>query len=540
MAKTYSPEELNQFSKKTLIGVILSMQDQLTQLNANLERLIEQIASANNKRYGRSSEKLDVIAEQLELELIFNESEKTVEGLYVVEPPEDVVIEVRRRKQKGKREEDLKALPVKVIEHTLPEEKLREIFGKNGWKQLPDEVYKRVRAEPAVYSVEEHHVAVYAGKDNQTIVKAERPRDLLRSSIVTPSLAASIMNAKYVNGLPLYRISQEFLRNDIHISRQVMANWMIQCAERYLGTLYDYLHKELYRYHVLQADETPVEVSKDGRPANSKSYMWIYRTGKNDKETPIILYEYQKTRKADHPREFLKDYTGVVVCDGYSAYRKLDRENEKIRFAGCWAHARRRFAEALKAVPKAAKESAKDTVAYEALKKIGSIYHLDNLLSGLEAEERQRQRQMTVKPQVEAFFAWAKEIQANGKLAKGKTLEGISYCISQEEALKVFLSDGDVPLDNNATEGALRSFCLHKHAWKLIDSIDGAKSSAIIYSMTETAKANGLNPFRYLEYVLSVLKDHQNDTDYNFIESLLPWSKRLPEICRSKAKNTKM
>ena len=287
---------------------------------------------------------------------------------------------------------------------------------------------------------------------------------------------------------------------------------------------------------MLQADESPVEVSKDGRPANSKSYMWIYRTGKNDKETPIILYEYQRTRNADHPRKFLKDYSGIVVCDGYSAYRKLDRENEKIRFAGCWAHARRRFAEALKAVSKAAK----DTVAYEALKKIGSIYHLDNLLSGLEAEERQRQRQMTVKPQVEAFFAWAKEIQANGKLAKGKPLEGISYCISQEEALKVFLSDGDVPLDNNATEGALRSFCLHKHAWKLIDSIDGAKSSAIIYSMTETAKANGLNPFRYLEYVLSVLKDHQNDTDYNFIESLLPWSKRLPEICRSKAKNTKM
>ena len=130
--------------------------------------------------------------------------------------------------------------------------------------RLPDEIYKRVRVQPAVYTVEEHHVAVYAGKDNQTIIKADRPKNLLRNSLLTPSLAASIMNAKYVNGLPLYRISQEFLRNDIHISRQVMANWMIQCADRYLGILYDRLHKEMYQFHVLQADETPVMVTKDG------------------------------------------------------------------------------------------------------------------------------------------------------------------------------------------------------------------------------------------------------------------------------------
>ena len=538
MQKIYSPEELNSFSRETLVAVILSMQDQLVQLNTNMERLIEQIASANHQRYGRSSEKLDVIAGQLELELIFNEAEALTETLYVVEPAEEDVIQVTRRKKKGKREADLKDLPVEVIPHTLPEEKLQEIFGPDGWKQLLDEIYKRVRVQPAVYTVEEHHVAVYAGRDNQTIVKADRPKELLRNSILTPSLAASIMNAKYVNGLPLYRISQEFLRNDIHISRQVMANWMIQCADRYLGPLYDYLHNRMYRFHVLQADETPVKVSKDGRPANSKSYMWVYRTGKEYGDTPIILYEYQKTRKADHPREFLKGFTGVVVCDGYSACRKLDRESETIVFAGCWTHARRYFADALKALPKKEHPAAKDTVAYEAIKRIGAIYHLDNQLSDLKPDERRKQRQINLKPLVEAFFAWAKEIQASGRLSKGKTLDGINYCINQEEALKVFLDDGKVPLDNNATEGALRSFCLHKHAWKLIDSIDGAKSSAIIYSITETAKANNLSPFRYLEYVLTVMKDHQEDTDYCFMEELLPWSEQLPEICRSKAKTT--
>ena len=199
---------------------------------------------------------------------------------------------------------------------------------------------------------------------------------------------------------------------------------MIQCADRYLGILYDYLHKELYRFHVLQADETPVMVSKDGRPTNSKSYMWIYRTGKLYKDTPIVLYEYQRTRKAEHPREFLKDYAGVVVCDGYCAYRKLDRENPDIIFAGCWAHARRYFSDALKALPKAAQKTAKDTVAYEALKRIGAIYHLDNQLSDLKSDERKKQRQMTVKPLTEAFFVWAKEFSLVDVFPRGKRWKG--------------------------------------------------------------------------------------------------------------------
>ena len=538
MAKVYTEEELNSFSRETLMAVILSMQDQISQLNANMERLIEQIADANSKRYGRSSEKLETISGQLELELIFNEAEALTETLYVVEPVEEDVIQPRHRKSKGKREADLKDLPVEVISHTLSEERLQDVFGTDGWKQLPDEIYKRVRVQPAVYTVEEHHVAVYAGKDNQTIIKVDRPKDLLRNSLLTPSLAASIMNAKYVNGLPLYRISQEFLRNDIHISRQVMANWMIQCADRYLGILYDRLHKEMYRFHVLQADETPVMVTKDGRPANSKSYMWIYRTGKSYTDTPIILYEYQRTRKSDHPEEFLKDFKGIMVCDGYSAYRKLDRKNPDIIFAGCWSHARRRFTEALKALPKTAQKNAKETVDYEAVSRIAAIYHLDNQMEGQPAKVRKMYRQANIRPLVEAFFAWAKEIQSKNQLSRGKTLDGINYCINQEASLKAFLEDGDIPMDNNATESALRSFCLHKHTWKLIDSLDGANASAIIYSITETAKANNLNPFRYLEYVLTVLKDHQDDRDYGFIDDILPWSEKLPEICRNKAKTT--
>ena len=528
MAK-YTEEQLNTCSKEMLVTLLLSMQDQLEQLNRNFEKLSEQLAVMNNQRYGRSSEKLSVMDGQLSLELIFNEAEAVMETLYVVEPEEDQVLPKKKRTV-GKREADLKNLPEEVISHTIPEEKLTQIFGAGGWKQLPDEVYRRVRVQPAVYTVEVHHVAVYAGKDNQTIIKADRPKSLLRNSIVTPSLGASIMHAKYTNGLPLYRISQEFQRNEIHISRQVMANWMIQLADRYLGIVYDRLHEQLLQYHVLQADETPVQVSKDGRPAGSNSYMWVYRTGKYYKDTPVILYDYQKTRSADHPERFLKGFSGLLVTDAHSAYGKLDREKEELTFSACWAHARRRFSEAVKALPKEKKAEVSDTLAHQALTRIAAIYHLDNELSDLTPDERQKRRQITVKPLVEAYFAWIKSIRPED-VSSDKTKRGISYSLNHEKALCIFLEDGEVPLDNNATEGALRSFCLHKHTWKLIDTIDGARSSAIIYSIIETAKANHLNPFRYLEFLLEILKEHQDDTDRSFIDELLPWSKTLPEIC---------
>lgn len=351
-------------------------------------------------------------------------------------------------------------------------------------------------------------------------------------------------NPDFNNEICLAVVKGRFLKNPSTVEYKVINDTvlymkeMIQCADRYLGILYDRLHKEMYQFHVLQADETPVMVTKDGRPVNSKSYMWIYRTGKSYADTPIILYEYQRTRKADHPEEFLKDFKGIVVCDGYSAYRKLDRENPDIVFAGCWSHARRRFAEALKALPKAAQKNAKETVAYEAVSRIAAIYHLDNQMEGQPAKVRKMYRQANIRPLVEAFFAWAKEIQIKNQLSRGKTLDGINYCINQEVSLKAFLEDGDIPMDNNATESALRSFCLHKHTWKLIDSLDGANASAIIYSITETAKANNLNPFRYLEHVLTVLKDHQDDREYSFINDILPWSEKLPAICRSKTKAT--
>ena len=531
MALKYTEEKLNSFDKETLIQLFLSQQEQLENIDHNLQLVLEQLADLKRHRFGRSSERHESDEQISFMEVdgkivFFNESEAVAAEDDGAEP--ETVPRRKPKKKQGKREEDLDGLPVVVIEHSMTEEELAARFGEGGFKQLPDEVYRRYGFTPAKVEVEEHHVKVYAGKKTDEIVKAPHPESLLRGSLVSPSLEAAVMNAKYVNAVPLYRQEQEFERYGLHISRQNMANWTIQCADRYLAVLYDYLHEKMYGYHVLQADETPVLVNKDGRPAGSKSYMWVYRTGRMYTDRQIVLYEYQRTRNASHPREFLKDFSGICVTDGYQVYHTIENERKDLKIAGCWSHARRRFDEAVKALPKAKQ---KDSRAYLALTMIQAIYREEKQLKELSAQERQDRRQLSVKPLVEAYFTWVRENLPKVP-QKSKTWEGFNYSLGQEKYLKVFLDDGEVPMDNNAAEQSVRGFCIGKKNWVMIDTVAGAKSSAIIYSIAETAKANNLKPYDYFEYLLAEIPKHLDETDRGFLDDLLPWSPDLPENCR--------
>ena len=536
MALKYTEEKLNSFDKETLIQLFLSQQEQLENIDHNLQLVLEQLADLKRHRFGRSSERHESDEQISFMEVdgkivFFNESEAVAAEDDGAEP--ETVPRRKPKKKQGKREEDLDGLPVVVIEHSMTEEELAARFGEGGFKQLPDEVYRRYGFTPAKVEVEEHHVKVYAGKKTDEIVKAPHPESLLRGSLVSPSLEAAVMNAKYVNAVPLYRQEQEFERYGLHISRQNMANWTIQCADRYLAVLYDYLHEKMYGYHVLQADETPVLVNKDGRPAGSKSYMWVYRTGRMYTDRQIVLYEYQRTRNASHPREFLKDFSGICVTDGYQVYHTIENEREDLKIAGCWSHARRRFDEAVKALPKAKQ---KDSRAYLALTMIQAIYREEKQLKELSAQERQDRRQLSVKPLVEAYFTWVRENLPKVP-QKSKTWEGFNYSLGQEKYLKVFLDDGEVPMDNNAAEQSVRGFCIGKKNWVMIDTVAGAKSSAIIYSIAETAKANNLKPYDYFEYLLAEIPKHLDETDRGFLDDLLPWSPDLPENCLKSGKN---
>ena len=530
MAKTYTEEQLNTFDKATLIQLLLMQQSQLQEIDKKLQLLLEQAAVLKNNRFGKKSEKLGIENQVCFMEVdgdivFFNEAE-AVNAL--VPEDEEKSTKPKNAKTKGKRTADIKDLPVIHVDHKMTESELITEFGEDGWYQLEDEIYRRYRFTPMKIEIEEHHVGVYKSKKDNHFKKAEHPAYLLRNSLVSPTLLSGIWNAKYVNAVPLYRLEQEFSRYGLAITCQNMANWMIRLGESYLAVLYDYLHKKLYDYHVIQADETPVLVNHDGRSAGSKSYMWVYRSGHLYTDKQIVLYDYHKTRNSSHPREFLSNYSGICVTDGYQVYHTIEKECEDLQIAGCWVHARRKFDEALTVIPKAHRNKSD---AFLVIKQIQAIYREEGKLNELSSEERLTQRQLVIKPLVDALFAYLKKMEptvpASGQLRKAYT-----YILNQEKYLRVFLEDGEVPIDNNASERAIRGFCIGKKNWQMIDTINGAHSSAIIYSIAETAKANSLKPYDYFVYLLEEIPKHMDQEDRTFLEDLLPWSEKLPEEIR--------
>lgn len=527
-------EQLNNLDKEILITLLLGMQDQIAQQTAAIEKLTEQIAIMNHRAFGRKSETLKTDANQLNLfRELFNEVEHLADGQVPIEPTIDTILvpEHKRRKRKGKRDEDLMNFDSKVIEHTLTEAELSAHFPE-GYTRLPDEVYRKLELIPAVFEVHEHHIAVYKGK-NGKIVKANHPKEMLDGSIATPSLVSAVINSKYTNAVPLYRQEQEFARNDVNLSRQTMANWVIKTSERYLSLVYDRMREELLKSPVIHADETPVMVTKDGREGMHKNYMWVYRSGQMCKANQVILYDYQKTRKADAPGEFLKGFGGKLVCDGYQVYHTLEKRNDtEFQVAGCWAHARRSFAQVVKSL---GTDKAIGTIAEEALIQIQNIYHTDQTLLKLPPSERKKRRKTLVKPLVDTFFDWCRQSCLRVP-PSSETAKGIQYCLNQEQYLKVFLTDPTIPLDNNLAEQAIRPFCVGKKNWKLIDTIHGAQASAVLYSIVETSKANDLNIYQYFKHLLTEIPKHMDDTNLDFLNDLIPWSKELPDVCRKKKK----
>ena len=556
-----SDEQLNNLSKDTLILLFSSMQDQLASTkeqlsfmkeqldeansliadnNKQIELLVEQIRIMNQRQFGRKSESnLAGDDGQMTIFDLFNEAEALIkEDLKEPEITEVVISSYRRSKKKGKREEDLNGLPARVFDHKLSDEELAALFPE-GYKELPEEVYKRLHIIPETFIVDEHHVHVYASKKNTGVIKrASRPKDLFRNSIATPSLLASILNGKYANALPLERQSKAFRMNGINLSANTMANWVIKGTEEYLSLIFDRLHELIYDNRVIHADESPVKVMRiDGRKLvnGKKTYMWVYRNRPLDGSPPIILFEWQPSRRADHPREFLKDFSGTVVTDGYQVYHTIAGERKDLNVAGCWVHARRPFAEFIKSIK--SKEAARGSIAQQAYDMITEMMHIDNGFDDLPSEDRKNQRQLILKDKVDVYFAWAKEKYT--KVApKSKTGEALAYSINQEKYLRQFLEDGDIPMDNNPAEQAIRPFTVGRKNFVLINTDHGARASAVLYSLVETAKANNLNPYKYFEMLLTVIPQHMEDKDRKFLDALLPWSPLVQEKCKSLIKKS--
>ena len=502
---------------------ILKQNQQIAELNAKLKWYEEQFRLSREKQFGASSEKTD--PEQINL---FNESEDSADPK-LEEPTVETITYQRRKKQAGQREDKLKGLPVEIIEYRLEEHEQVCPSCRGSLHEMSTQVRQELKIIPAQVSVVKHVQYIYAcrqcEKDNITtpIIKAKMPKPILPGSLASPSILAYIMDQKYTSSLPLYRQEQQFSRLGIDLSRQTMANWLLNAADPWLKIIYDRMHEQLLKQDILHADETTLQVLKEpGRLAESKSYMWLYRTGRDG--PAIVLYDYQTTRASKHPDSFLSGFTVYLQTDGYSGYGKLNG----VTLVGCWAHARRKFTEALKALPTAQKD--KPVAASVGLDYCNRLFAIERQLKELSSQEHYEKRLELSKPMLDDFYTWLKK-QRQQTLPKSAFGQAITYCLNQWDDLNHFLLDGRLEIDNNRAERSIKPFVIGRKNFLFSNTPRGAKGSAIIYSIIETAKENNLKPYNYLVYLFERLPNVDTQ-DSVTVDSLLPWSDTLPVDCR--------
>lgn len=474
---------------------LLAQNDRISHLENQVELLMEALRLAWYKQFGASSEKSeDTLTEQLSF--LFNEAE--VFSAAEKEAEENVTV-VAAHKRYRKHEYTLDSIqeymPRKQVEHRLEGEDLVCPQCGDTMTEIGKEVVKTLEIVPAQYIVREDIYYTYAcpncnREDIETpVVKASREKNIIPGSFATPEAIAHIMTQKFVMGSPLYRQEQEINRKGIHLSRQTMSNWILRATEDYLTPIYEQLHKELLKREVLHADETTLQVlHEQGKAPQSDSFMWLYRTS-GDTEKTIVLYEYQPGRGAKHPKEFLAGYKGYLHTDGYAGYHDL---GEDVTVVGCWAHARRKFDEAVKSLPKG---KAKGSSASQGLTYCNLLFGIEQEIADKTAEERYDARLKQAKPVLDAMFAWANVRTAAPKSALGKAL---TYLKEQWPYLTNYLKDGRLELSNNRAERSIKPFVIDRKNFLFANTPKGATGSAVMFSLIQTAIENNMDPYKYL------------------------------------------
>jgi len=370
---------------------------------------------------------------------------------------------------------------------------------------------------PLKVRVIQHVRKKYACKQCEDTVKTSPlPPQPVPKSMASPGLLAHIMVSKYLDALPLYRQQRIFARQDIHLPRQTQANWMIRCRHLFQPLL-NLMRDELLSGPVIHCDETRLQVLKEkGKTPESQSYMWVQTGGPPDQK--VVLYDYRDTRSGKVPIELLQDYQGYLMVDGYEGYQPVGRQTG-ITLMACWAHARRKVMEAKKALPKAKKGSTTETQVDRVLNQIGKLYAIEKEAAALDSEARYALRQESSLPVIKALRSWLDEALQT-VLPSGKLGEAIQYLNKYWPRLVLYCEDGQLPIDNNPAENAIRPYMIGRKNWLFSASTQGAHASAAIYSIIETCRTNGLEPYHYLRHILKELPQASSMEDY---ERLLPW-----------------
>jgi transposase len=480
---------------------------------------------AQKARFGSSSEQAKyILSDEYAQGSLFNEAEACARE----DEPEPVIIEQHTRKAKRTKEELAKDLPVKEVIIDIPggervcnicESELHAIGRELVRRQL--EIIPAQAFVTETYRINYSCDACKKETDDANIIKPEVPEPVVKRGLASPSSAAHVMYEKFVNAMPLYRQAKNWETFGVQISRATLANWIIYTSNHWLLPLWDAFKAILLKSHVILADETTCQVLKEpGKTPQSKSQMWVYCTGKVAKPPPIVLFEYQPSRAGDHPKAFLegaKDY--YLLTDGYSGYNAVENA---IRCC-CWAHLRRKFNDAMP------KNAPKDNNARIGLEYCQKLFALERKFEDLTPEERLKQRIELSKPVLDKFYGW---VGTMDPLAGAKFAEAIVYAVNKKDQLSVFLLDGCVEISTNRIENLLRPFTLGRKNWLFADTVRGAQSSAIAYSIIQTAVANGLNPYQYLLYLFTELptvltKDPEAD-----LSRFFPWTDEVQQRCK--------
>ena len=547
MEPFFTEEQLNNMSRENLIEIMKIMKEQSAKKDTEIQllkdkqkelefmnaMLSDRLALARRKQFGSSSEKYAEGYEQMDL---FNEAEASADP----EAEEPCFEEIhpssyKRKKRIGKKEEDLSGFEVtETIEYKLAgEDRYCPDCGKK-YKVVTKETVKRLKFVPAKFEVVEEVTYVYSCPECGSMKRPEKIPPLVSGgSIATPSLVAGIMNAKYVNGMPLARQEREFARYNLNLSTKTMANWIIGCADRYLKPLYDRMKEEFLKSRYIHCDETRIQViGEPDQKGSTQNWMWVYLTDEYSGAPRMALFDYERTRAGYHPVKFLDGrFHGYLTCDGYQAYHGLD---DSITVTGCFTHARRRFDAALTALKKDfTREQLKETVAYNAMTRIGVLYKIEELIRNKTPEERYEERQKQSRPVVDALFEWLHSMEDS--VDRSSLIgDAILYTLNQEPYLRRYLDDGHLSIDNNSAERAIKNFAVGRRNWLFAKSIRGADASAVVYSVTETALLNGLKPYVYLTYVLDQIRQMGPFPKPEELDRLLPWSDDLPDEFRTK------
>lgn len=495
---------------------IATLGKQLCQRDHEIEDLQEQLKLAIFRKFGRKTESTVELLQNLLFEEPEQESPDTENN--PVEAEEEK-IESNNKKKRGRKPLS-KDLPRVDVVHDISDEEKQCACG-HELSKIDEEVSEKLKIIPEQVFVERHIRPKYScrhcegsGDEEKSVFRITPVEaSMIPKSIVTPELLAFIIVNKFADHLPYYRQEKRFERIGARISRQDMSNWQNK-AYNVLSPLKDLLKSHLLSGEVINMDETPVQVmGEEGKANTSKSYMWLARGGPPDK--PVIHYEYHRNRGSDYIKDFLTSFSGFLQTDGYVGYEAALKERNDVVQIGCMAHVRRKFFEA-------AKGSKKAGAAQVAVSKIQKFYHIEKDLRSkkLESNEFLEKRKALIEPIAEDFKSWLdKKVLTHRPSSNfGKA---VHYALSQWDKVMNYLDHSELTPDNNAAERAIRPFVLGRKNWLFSGSPEGAKSSCFMFSLIETAKQNGLNPYGYLNYIFSQAPMVR---DNNTWENLLPWN----------------